>query len=155
MAKKPTEQPSENNSAKTETSLTEAQIKTDAEIITKIIKNDVEAEKAAKALVEDLIPTKSSPPETKTLNVSSIADAKEKISDIEVVGNGDTWQLLCKASSKSQGWMKSCKAMEIPGYGVVVQVSTQNKDNVAEALVTIAGVKIASDVNGGKKIVAA
>lgn len=89
---------------------------------------------------------------TKDLSVTSIADAKTKVPDIQVVGNGDAWQLLCKASSKDGDWMKSTKAMEIKGYGVVLQVSTQQGDQVAEALVTIPSVKIVSDENGGKKI---
>lgn len=88
----------------------------------------------------------------KVLDVVSIEDAKKKVSDIEVVGDGDTFQLLCKASSKSQGWMKSAKAMQLPG-GCVVQVTTQNHDNVAEALVYVPGVKVAPDVNGGRKLI--
>jgi hypothetical protein len=95
------------------------------------------------------------PDETKKdLSVTSIADAKIKVPDIQVVGNGDAWQLLSKASSKEGGWMKSTKALEIAGYGIVLQVSTQQGDNVAEALVTIPNVKIVPDENGGKKIVA-
>jgi len=69
----------------------------------------------------------------KALDVQNVEDAKAKVSDIKVVGNGDTFALLCKASSKSQGWMKSAKAMEVPG-GCVMQVTTQQGDNVAEAL---------------------
>lgn len=88
----------------------------------------------------------------KTLDVKSIKDAKSKVSDIKVVGNGDTFQLLCKASSESQGWMKSCKAMQVPG-GCVVQVTTQQYDNVAEALTFVPGVIIQDDVNGGRKLV--
>ena len=88
----------------------------------------------------------------KDLTVTSIVDAKIKVPDIQVVGNGDAWQLLCKASSKDGGWMKSTKAMEIKGYGVVLQVSTQQGEQVAEALVTIPSVKIVDDQNGGKKI---
>lgn len=76
--------------------------------------------------------------EPKTLNATDTADAKAKASDVEVVGNPDVWRLLCKASSKAQGWMKSTKAMEAPG-GVVVQVSTQQGSNVAEALVYVPG----------------
>ena len=91
----------------------------------------------------------------KDLTVTSIVDAKAKIPDIQVVGNGDTWQLICKASSKNEGWMKSTKAMEIAGYGVVLQVTTQQGDNVAESLATIPNTKIVPDENGGKKIVAA
>lgn len=91
--------------------------------------------------------------ESKALDVTSVQDAQKKVSDIQVVGNGDTFKLLCKASSKSQGWMKSCKAMEVPG-GCVVQVTTQQSDNVAEALTFVPGVKIADDVNGGRKLIA-
>lgn len=89
----------------------------------------------------------------KALDVTSAADATQgKVSDIKVVGNGDTFRLLCKASSKEQGWMKSCKAMEVPG-GCVVQVTTQQGDNVAEALVFVPGVKVEDDINGGRKLV--
>lgn len=88
----------------------------------------------------------------KALNVQSVEDAKTKVSDIQVVGNGDMFSLLCKASSQSQGWMKSAKAMEVPG-GCVVQVTTQQGDNVAEALTFVPGVKIGEDVNGGRKLI--
>lgn len=89
----------------------------------------------------------------KDLSVTSIEDAKVKVPDIQVVGDGNLWQLLCKASSKDGGWMKSTKAMNIAGYGVVLQVSTQQGDQVSEALVNIPNVKIVEDENGGKKLV--
>ena len=38
--------------------------------------------------------------------------------------------------------MKSTKAMEIAGVGCVVQITTQQGDNVAEAAVFVPGVKI-------------
>lgn len=88
----------------------------------------------------------------KALDVTSVEDAKAKVNDIVVVGNGDMFALLCKASSKSQGWMKSAKAMETPS-GCVVQVTTQQGSNVAEALTFVPGVKIAEDINGGRKLV--
>lgn len=89
----------------------------------------------------------------KSLDVVSVGDAKSgKVNDITVVGNGDMFLLLCKASSKSQGWMKSCKAMEVPG-GCVVQVTTQQGDNVAEALTFVPGAIVVDDVNGGRKLV--
>lgn len=91
---------------------------------------------------------------TKSLDVTSIEDAKAKVSDIVAVGNGNLWQLLSKASSKSQGWMKSSKAMQIDGVGCVVQVTTQQGDNVAEAVTFVPNVKITEDVNGGRKLVA-
>jgi hypothetical protein len=75
-----------------------------------------------------------------------------------VVGNGDMFRLLCKASSQKEGWMKSTKAMEVPG-GCVVQVTTQQKNldgsyAVAEALTYVPGVKITDDSNSGRKLVA-
>jgi len=62
----------------------------------------------------------------KTLNNTSVADVKKNVSDIEIWGDGDTFKLICKASSRKQGWMKSTKAMQIDGVGCVVQVTTQH-----------------------------
>lgn len=89
----------------------------------------------------------------KSLDVTSVEDNKAKVSDVVVVGDPNQFQLLCKASSKSQGWMKSAKAMQTPS-GCVVQVTTQQGDNVAEALTFVPGVKIAEDINNGRKLVA-
>jgi len=94
---------------------------------------------------------------TKPLDIKNAEEAKNKINDINIWGDGDTFKLISKASSKSQGWMKSTKAMEIEGVGVVVQVSTQQGDNVAEALTFIPGAKIDRefeiDENGKKTVV--
>jgi hypothetical protein len=81
----------------------------------------------------------------KTLGITNVADAHKKISDIKVFGNGDTFALLCKASSESQGWMKSTKVCNIENDGCIVQVSTQQKNpdgsySVAEALTYVPGV---------------
>jgi len=95
----------------------------------------------------------------KTLHNSDIRGAKVNVPDIKVVGNGDMFQLLCKASSEKEGWMKSTKAMEA-GKGCVVQVTTQQKNpdgsySVAEALTYVPGVVIATDQNGGRKLITA
>ena len=78
----------------------------------------------------------------KTLSNSDVPGAKISIPDLEVFGNGNLFQLLCKASSARQHWMKSTKAMEIPGVGCVVQVTTQQGDQVAEAITFVPGVKV-------------
>ncbi len=88
----------------------------------------------------------------KTLTNIDASDTKKNVSDVVIVGNGNMFQLLCKASSKKQGWMKSCKAMEVLG-GCVVQVTTQQGDHVAEALTFVPDVKIAPDENNGRKLV--
>ena len=90
----------------------------------------------------------------KTLENSDLSGARKNVKDIKVVGNGDSFQLLCKAYSKAEGWMKSTKAMEIPGVGCIVQVTTQQGDNVAEALVNVPHVKIVDDPDheGGRKL---
>jgi hypothetical protein len=96
---------------------------------------------------------------SKTLHNSDISGARANVKDIRVVGDGDLFQLLCKASSENEGWMKSTKAMEVPG-GCVVQVTTQqvNPDgshSVAEALTFVPDVRIAADPDheGGRKLV--
>jgi len=70
---------------------------------------------------------------TKPLDITDSKDLKEKVSDVQVIGDPDCWLLVAKASSASQNWMKSTKAMDI-GKGVVVQVTTQIGDEIAEAL---------------------
>lgn len=93
----------------------------------------------------------------KTLHNSDVSGARQNVPDIEIVGDGDMFRLLCKASSQREGWMKSTKAMEVPG-GCVVQVTTQQRAPdgsyaVAEALTFVPGVQIAHSVNGGRQLV--
>ena len=93
---------------------------------------------------------------TKTLHNSDVSGARQNVKDIKVVGNGDMFRLLCKASSEAEGWMKSTKAMEVTG-GCVVQVTTQQRNPdgsyaIAEALTYVPGVKIAEDEAGGRKL---
>jgi hypothetical protein len=90
--------------------------------------------------------------EEKTLNNTNVEQVKKQVSDVEVFGDGDLFQLLCKASSKNQGWMKSTKAMEVPG-GCVVQVTTQQGEHVAEALTYIPGVAIVEEKDENGNIV--
>lgn len=92
----------------------------------------------------------------KTLHNSTVSGAKKNVSDLVVYGDGDTFKLICKASSKAEGWMKSTKAMEIEGQGCVVQVTTQQGDNVSEALTFVPLVKIeliGGDKENGRKLV--
>ena len=82
----------------------------------------------------------------KDMGISEVRQAKENISDLVVYGDGDTFRLLCKASSQEQGWMKSTKVCNVPG-GCIVQVTTQQKNPdgsyvVAEALTFIPGCMI-------------
>ena len=89
----------------------------------------------------------------KTLNNVNVKEVKERVSDVEIFGNGDLWRCINKASSKKQGWMKSTKVMEINGVGCLVQVTTQQyNDNgswsVAEAVTFVPGVEIRKDDHG-------
>ena len=63
------------------------------------------------------------------------------------------FKLLCKASSKQEGWMKSTKAMEIENYGCVIQVSTQQGYQVAEAITFIPGIKIEETFSEKDKVI--
>lgn len=92
-------------------------------------------------------------PIEKTLNVSDINGARRLIADLEVFGDGDTFRLICKASSAAQGWMKSTKAMQVDGLGCLVQVTTQQGDQIAEALAWVPGVRIAEEVAGERSLV--
>ena len=93
----------------------------------------------------------------KTLHNSDISGATKNVPDIKVVGNGDSWQLLCKASSKNEGWMKSTKAMQM-GSGCLVQVTTQQRNPdgsyaLAEAITFVPGAMLVEDANNGRKLI--
>ena len=89
--------------------------------------------------------------EEKMLNISEVNGAKKNITDIEIYGDGDTFALLCKASSKKQGWMKSTKVCNVDG-GCIVQVTTQQKNpdgsySVAEALTFVPNIHLDTKSN--------
>lgn len=93
----------------------------------------------------------------KTLHNSNISSARENVKDIKIVGNSDMFQLLCKASSEKEGWMKSTKAMYVK-QGCVVQVTTQQRNpdgsySIAEAICFVPDVRIIEDENSGRLLV--
>ena len=86
----------------------------------------------------------------KSLHNTDTSGAKKNVKDIQFWGDGDTFKLICKASSEAEGWMKSTKAMEIEGIGCVIQVTTQQGDNIAEALTFVPNANVLEehDTNG-------
>lgn len=94
----------------------------------------------------------------KTLHNPDVSGTRLNVKDVRVFGNPDMFRLLCKASSELEGWMKSTKALQVPG-GCVVQVTTQQRNPdgsyaVAEALTFVPKVRLAADRNDGLKLVA-
>ena len=86
---------------------------------------------------------------SKSLNISDVNEAKKNISDLDIYGDGDTFVLLCKASSEREGWMKSTKVCNV-ATGCIVQVTTQQRNpdksySVAEALTFVPGINIDKD----------
>jgi hypothetical protein len=86
----------------------------------------------------------------KDLGITEVKKAKENISDLVVYGDGDTFALLCKASSQEQGWMKSTKVCNVAN-GCIVQVTTQQRNfdgsyAVAEALTFVPGINLDNTV---------
>lgn len=78
---------------------------------------------------------------TKSLGNTDANGAIKNVKDIVFWGDGDTFKLISKASSVTEGWMKSTKAMQA-GKSVVVQVTTQQRNpdgsySIAEALATV------------------
>ena len=91
--------------------------------------------------------------DAKALNNTSIADVQATTSDLVVFGNGDTWKLLCKVSSKEQGFMKSTKALEVEGVGCVLQTTTEFRNrvdavtNCTDSVVFVPGVTVIDDLD--------
>jgi hypothetical protein len=92
----------------------------------------------------------------KTMDISEVKGARENISDLKVYGDGDTFRLLCKASSQEEGWMKSTKVCNVLG-GCIVQVTTQQRNfdgsyAVAEALTYVPKININCNLNPRKLV---
>jgi len=93
----------------------------------------------------------------KTMHNTDISGAKKNAGDLRVFGDGDLFQLLSKASSQEEGWMKSTKAMMIEGVGCVVQVTTQQRNAdgsyaLAEAATFVPDVMIVGDAESGRRL---
>ena len=93
----------------------------------------------------------------KSLGNTDASGATKNVKDIVFWGDGDTFKLISKASSKAEGWMKSTKAMDVE-HGVVVQVTTQQRNPdgsyaVAEAITFVPGVKIIEAFDNGDKVI--
>lgn len=96
----------------------------------------------AKKYFQDNFAELSKDEEGKTLDNTTAEQAKDKVADIKFWGDGDTFKLISKASSEKEKWMKSTKAMAVAKLGCVVQVTTQQGDNVSEAVVFVPGASI-------------
>lgn len=94
-----------------------------------------------KANVFDAVYEPLPPFSERVMGITDKKTATANVPDIQRWGNPDAWERLCKASSQSQEWMRSTKAMELP-IGCLVQVSTVNKGNVSEAVVLVPGLRI-------------
>lgn len=68
----------------------------------------------------------------KTLNITNQEELKEKVNNVEIFGK-NLFICASKACSKSEGWMKSTKICNLPN-GCLIQITTQQDSNVAEAL---------------------
>jgi hypothetical protein len=78
----------------------------------------------------------------RTMSMATVALHYTSKPDHMIWGEPGTWKHICKVSDPNERWMKSTKAMEIPGAGCLVQVSTMQGDTVAEALCFVPGVKL-------------
>lgn len=100
---------------------------------------------------------------SKTLSSQDGNGVQKNVKDVTFFGNPDGFQLICKASSESEGWMKSTKAMEIPGVGCLVQVTTQQRNggiydktasySIAESLTFVPKIRIYCHRNDKDEIV--
>ena len=88
---------------------------------------------------------------TKTLDIT---DDMENVASLTRWGDTRAWKLIAKVSNEVEGWMKSTKAMQIDGIGVVLQVTTQQDDNIAEALTFVPFATIVDVLNEDKLVIA-
>ena len=88
----------------------------------------------------------------KRVEGKEVTQGIEVAPDLKVWGDEDLFTLLSKVSSKEEGWVKTTEAMEIPGVGCVVQVTTErlNADgtySLASALGLVPRAKVVAMVS--------
>ena len=88
----------------------------------------------------------------KTLKNTDSSGTTHNVPDVEFFGISDMFQLISKAHSDKEGWMKSTKAMEIQGAGCVIQTTTQQRNPdgsyaLTDALVFVPNVSVVSVMN--------
>lgn len=88
----------------------------------------------------------------KPMGIRNPEELKKLIPDVKTFGNPDLFTLISKASSESQNWMKSTKAMET-GNGVVVQVTTDINGAISDALTFVPDATIYTDETTGNKFI--
>lgn len=79
-------------------------------------------------------------------------------SDLEFWGDPDLFKLIAKASTISEGWVKTTKGMQV-GPNVVLQVTTQQRNPngayaITEALSLVPNAEIVDKLNEEGEVVA-
>jgi hypothetical protein len=62
------------------------------------------------------------------------------------------WRTVCKGWNKEEAYFKTTKALEIPGCGVLIQVSTQERGQVADAMTFIKDASVLENGDGTVRV---
>jgi hypothetical protein len=71
-----------------------------------------------------------------------------------VFGKAGQWKVIFKAWNHDEKWFKSTKALEIPGFGCLVQTTNQQNGQISDALESIPGVRLEPTGDGTFRLVA-
>ena len=96
-------------------------------------------------------------PFPKDLAISPDRPVETHVTDLVSFGDIHAWKLICKASSQSQGWMKTTKAMDMQG-NVLIQTETQQRNadgtySLSQSLAVVPGVRIEDQHDEAGKLV--
>lgn len=89
--------------------------------------------------------------ETATLDNTNSNETQSQVSDVEIFGNINLFQLICKISSTSEGYSEITKAMQTP-EGCIIQVTTQYCGSMSVSLTFVPNAIICYDKEGNKYI---
>lgn len=89
-------------------------------------------------------------------DTEEMSQAPEPVSDFEVIGDIDMFELLNSFKNKKEGFERALLAKQVRG-GCLVAVTTRQKNPdgshaISDALAFVPNVTICEDVNGGKKL---
>lgn len=83
--------------------------------------------------------------------IDNVTDKNAEEFGTEIVGT-QRWITICKAINHDEAWFKTTKGMDVPSLGVLVQVTTNERGQIAEAITFVPGASLVVRRDGTAEI---
>jgi hypothetical protein len=93
-------------------------------------------------------------PERPKRTMDNVRPVNERKPDgTQTFGPAGLWKTLFKAWNDREGWFKTTKAMELPGYGVLIQTTNNENGQICDDSEKVPGLKLEPNGDGSYRLV--